>query len=493
MKELQGHRQLCRRGNIYSLSCFISSTIKVKAVGPPSDFLIGNYLQKWKGLSLKLPTFKKGIHPKEYKEYSQHREIEELPLPDEIFIPLQQHLGYPCISLVKKGDEVKTGQMIGKVGGFVSSPVHSSVTGKVKEIDYFPHPLGTKAQMIRIRRTGGDTWELLHVPSQWQDSSVEELRNIIQQAGIVGLGGAAFPTHVKLAPPEHKKIDTFILNGCECEPYLTADHRAMVEMTDKVIAGMAIIMKVLGTDKGYIGVENNKPDAIEVLRERIGQLNLGFKVIPLKVKYPQGAEKMLIDAILHRQVPAGGLPMDVGVVVHNVGTAMAIGDAVIEGKPLVSRIVSVTGDGIEHPKNVLARIGTPVKHLVDFCGSLKEETAQVVMGGPMMGVAQYDLSVPIVKSTSGIVCTTDSSKKEVKAFPCIRCGSCVSACPMLLLPTRLARLSEMEYFEEAEALGIFNCVECGCCAFICPSHIPLVQWIRMGKLMITEIKRKAAS
>lgn len=466
---------------------------KRKSGYPLTNFLVYNYEQKGERFTLKLPTFKKGIHPREYKAYSQNREIEKLPLPDEIFIPLQQHLGYPCVPLVEKGDEVKTGQMIGKAGGFVSSPVHSSVTGKVKAIDYFPHPSGTKAEMIHVQRTDEDVWELLPIPEDWQNSAVDELRNTIQQAGIVGLGGAAFPTHVKLAPPEQKKIDAFILNGCEIGFALTADHRAMVEKTDKIITGMAIIMKILGTDKGYIGIENNKPDAIEVIKERIRNLNLGFKVVALQVKYPQGAEKMLIDSILHRRVPAGGLPMDVGVVVHNVGTAMAVADAVTEGKPLVSRIVTVTGDGIEQPKNVLARIGTPVKNLIDFCGSLKEETAQVVMGGPMMGIAQYDLSVPIVKSTSGIVCTTDSSNKEAKSFPCIRCGSCVSACPMLLLPTRLARLSEMEYFEEAESLGILNCVECGCCAFICPSNIPLVQWIRIGKLKLNEMKRKAVS
>jgi electron transport complex protein RnfC len=442
---------------------------------------------------VKLPSFKRGVHPKEYKEYTQHREIEEAPLPDEVFIPLQQHLGYPCVPLVEKGDQVKTGQMIGKAGGFVSSPVHSSVTGKVKAVDSFVHPQGKKAQMVQIQRTDKDTWQLLPIPRDWHSSSVDELRTLIQQAGIVGLGGAAFPTHVKLAPPEHKKIDVFILNGCECEPYLTADHRAMLEMPDKVLMGMAIIMKVLGTDKGYIGIENNKPDAIQVIKDRIHQLNSDFKVVSLQTKYPQGAEKMLIDAILHRQVPAGGLPMDVGVVVHNVGTAVAIADAVIEGKPLVSRILTVTGDGIENPKNVLARIGTPVKHLIDFCGSLKEETTQVLMGGPMMGIAQYDLSVPVVKSTSGIVCTTDTGKIEAKTSPCIRCGSCVEACPMLLLPTRLARLSEMGYFEEADSLGILNCVECGCCAFVCPSHIPLVQWIRLGKLKVAEMKRKAAS
>jgi len=442
---------------------------------------------------VKLPTFKKGIHPRDYKEYTQHREIEQPPLPDEVFIPLQQHLGYPCVPLVKKGDEVKTGQMIGKAGGFVSSPVHSSVTGKVRAIDSFAHPMGTKSPMIHIQRTEEDTWELLPIPDDWQNSSVDDLRNVIQQAGIVGLGGAAFPTHVKLAPPEHKKIDAFILNGCECEPYLTADHRAMLEMTDKILTGMAIIMKVLGTGKGYIGIENNKPDAVKVFRERLRDFNNDFNVVALQTKYPQGAEKMLIDAILHRTVPAGGLPMDVGVVVHNVGTAIAIADAVLEGKPLVRRIVTVTGDGIENPKNLLARIGTPIQHLIDFCGSLKEETIQVLMGGPMMGIAQYDLAVPMVKSTSGIVCTTDASKIEAKTFPCIRCGSCLSVCPMLLMPTRLARLSEMEHFEEADSLGILSCVECGCCAFICPSHIPLVQWIRIGKLKVNEMKRKAAS
>ncbi len=442
---------------------------------------------------MKLPTFKKGIHPQDYKLYTNSKEIEILPLPEEVFIPLQQHIGAPCTPAVEKGQEVKTGQVIGKSDKFVSSPVHASITGKVKAIDSFQHPLGTRVQMIHIQKDGDDDMELLPVSNNWQDSSVEELRHLIQEAGLVGLGGAAFPTHVKLAPPQDKPIDTFILNGCECEPFLTADHRAMVEMTDKILTGMAIIMKTLSTKYGYIGIENNKPDAITIMNERVNKLGYDFHVIPLEVKYPQGAEKMLIKAILHRKVPTGGLPLDVGVVVNNVGTALAVADAVTVGKSLIERIVTVTGDGIHDPKNVLVRIGTPFKNVIEYCGGLKENASQVFMGGPMMGIAQFNLDVPVVKATSGIVCSSDDSIKEIQPYSCIRCGTCISACPMNLLPTRLARYSEMANWEEAENWGILNCIECGSCAYVCPSHIPLVQWIRTGKLCVVESKQKKAA
>ncbi len=266
----------------------------------------------------------------------------------------------------------------------------------------------------------------------------------------------------------------------------------MVEKTDGILLGMAIIMKILAVKSGYIGIENNKPDAIKAMQERVKAGGYDIKVVPLSVKYPQGAEKMLIKAILKRSVPAGGLPGDVGVIVSNVGTAHAVMEAVIEGKPLVSRTVAVTGDAVNNPKNVQARIGTSVKHAIDFCGGIKGDTAQVIMGGPMMGFNQFDLSVPMVKATSGIVCTTRVKELKQKSYPCIRCNSCVSACPVYLLPNRLSRLAEVEFYQEAEDLGLLNCIECGSCVFVCPSHIPILQWLRIGKFRVNELKRKAA-
>lgn len=441
----------------------------------------------------KTQTFKKGIHPADYKAFTNTKGIEHLPLADEVFIPLQQHIGVPGEPTVSPGDEVKTGQCIGRSEKFVSSPIHASVTGKVKAIAAFPHPIGVKAQMVHIQRTGEDEWDLLPIPEDWWAEPTDNLRKLIWDAGIVGLGGAAFPTHVKLSPPADKPIDAFILNGCECEPYLTADHRAMVELTDKILTGMGILMKVLGVDKGYIGIETNKPDAIEAMRTCCARIGLDAAIVPLRTKYPQGAEKMLIQAILGRKVPAGGLPMDVGVIVNNVGTALAVTEAVTEGKPLIQRIVTVTGNGINKPMNVMTRIGSPFSHLVHYCDGLKEETTQVFMGGPMMGIAQFDLAVPVIKATSGIICTTDSIVKKVEMSPCISCGSCISACSMNLLPTRLARLTEMKQLEAAEELGINHCIECGSCAYMCPSHLPLVQWIRVGKYHLTQTKAKASS
>lgn len=448
-------------------------------------------LQRWGVAALKVSTFKKGVHPEDSKAFTNSKKIEYLSLPDEVFVPLQQHIGEPGEPTVSPGEEVKTGQCVGRSEKFVSSPVHASVTGKVKAITTLPHPVGIKAQMVHIQRTQEDEWDLLPIPRDWRAESKENLCKLIWDAGIVGLGGAAFPTHVKLSPPPDKPIDTFILNGCECEPFLTADHRAMVEMTEKILTGMSILMKVLSVDKGYIGIETNKLDAIEAMQTGCRSNGLEAKVVPLRAKYPQGAEKMLIQAILGRKVPPGGLPMDVGVIVNNVGTALAVTEAVTEGKPLIQRVVTVTGDGINEPKNVMARVGSPFNHLIQYCGGVKEGTARVFMGGPMMGIAQYDLNVPVVKATSAIICTTNTTQKRVETRPCIRCGNCVSACPMNLLPTRLARLTEMKQWDTAEKLGINHCIECGSCAYICPSHIPLVQWIRVGKYCLTQIKTKA--
>lgn len=440
---------------------------------------------------MKLFTFKKGVHPQDHKHYTNAKAIEPIPLPDEVFIPLQQHIGIPCQALVKKGDEVKTGQPIGRAEGTFTSVIHSTVTGKVKAVAPFMHSMGTRVPMVHIKREGEETWELISTPKSWQEADGETLHQIIREAGIVGMGGAVFPTHIKLNLNPKKPIDSFILNGCECEPYLTCDHRMMVEWTDKILTGMAILMKVLQVKNGYIGIENNKPDAIAAMEAGIKKNGFNFNVVPLQVKYPQGAEKMLIEAVLQRYVPAGGLPGDVGVIVNNVGTAAAVTDAVVEGKPLIERVVTVTGEAVKTPKNVMARIGSTFHYLIDFCDGVNENTAQVFMGGPMMGISQFDLNVPVVKGTSGIVCTTQSIEKELHSYPCIRCNSCVNVCPVFLLPSRLSRYTEIGLFDEAEKLGIRNCIECGSCVFVCPSHIPILQWIRVGKFRVNEKKLKA--
>lgn len=438
-----------------------------------------------------LKTFAKGVHPPEFKALSEAQRIVKMPLPNEVFIPLQQHIGAPCTPIVAKGDTVKTGQVIATSGGFVSSTIHATITGKVKAIDKFLHPLGINTMMIHIVAEGEE--ELQPVDGftpNWEDASRETLLDLILRAGIVGLGGAAFPTQVKLNPPKNKVIDTFIVNGCECEPYLTADHRMMLEQGEELLTGIRIIMKMLNVQKAYIGIEANKMDAVRHLQELCAPYP-AIQVVPLQVKYPQGAEKMLIDAVLKRRVPAGGLPMDVGVVVQNVGTVIAIAQAVTQGKPLIERVVTVTGDGIAQPQNVLARIGTPFQQLLDFCGGLSEDVAKVIMGGPMMGVAQTSLQVPVVKATSGILCLKKSSVVSNPVYPCIQCGHCVGACPMNLLPTRIARYAEAGNLTAAEELGALNCIECGSCAYVCPAHIPLVQQIRLGKFKINEQKRKA--
>ena len=433
---------------------------------------------------MKFPTFKSGIHPEESKYLTESLAIEILPLPKEVFIPLQQHIGAPCKPMVEVRDEVKIGQIIGSTEAYVSSPVHATISGRIKNIGRYPSPTGSRTQMVHIIASDDEEPNGIYTEVDWTNLPIDDLKNRIKNAGIVGLGGAAFPTHVKLSPPEDKPIDTLILNGCECEPFLTADHRTMLEMPDMILKGMAIIMKVLGVKKGYIGIESNKPDAIKSMQKSAS--DYGFEVVTVKTKYPQGAEKMLINAIKKRKVPTGGLPMDVGAVVQNVGTAVAVANAVSFEKPLTQRIVTVTGDGIKEPKNLLVTIGTKFSDVIEFCGGLVDETAQVFMGGPMMGIAQYDLSVPVVKATSGIVCTTDY--KQVEPIACIGCGSCVKSCPMSLMPTRLAHLSLMRHWSNADKMGIMNCIECGSCAYVCPSSIPLVQWIRVGKQKVYEIQ-----
>jgi electron transport complex protein RnfC len=439
---------------------------------------------------LVLASFKKGVHPGDYKELTNHKEIKYMPLPEEVFIPLQQHIGAICEPVCEIGQSVKTGQIIARSKRFVSSTIHASITGVVKNIDNYLHPLGTKVPMIHIQRTGDDDWDYLPDFGDWHNIETDKLLELIFNAGIVGLGGATFPSHVKLSPPKDKKIDCFILNGCECEPYLTTDHRMMIEFTGKVLHGMAIIMRILGSDKGFIGIENNKSDAIEMMIKMSKELYPEYKVIPLKVKYPQGAEKMLIKAITNRNVPVGGLPMDVGVIVHNIGTTFAIAEAVMERKSLIQRLITISGDGINEPNNVMVRLGTSFQSVINFCGGVDKNTNKIYMGGPMMGVIQYDLSVPVIKATSGIICSQDNLIKQQKQYTCIKCGNCIHACPMNLLPTTLARYVEISKWDNANSLGILNCIECGSCSYVCPSHIPLVQWIRLGKMRVAQLNQK---
>jgi electron transport complex protein RnfC len=441
---------------------------------------------------LKLSTFKKGLHPEDYKYFSRNQAIETLPPPDDVYLPLQQHIGAPCVPLVKKGDRVKTGQIIANSEAYVSAPVHATVTGIVKDIEKYYHPLGMRETMIHIQRDGEDEWDYLEKIRDWKWTPKEQLLKTIRDAGIVGLGGATFPTHVKLNPPDDKPIDSFILNGVECEPYLTADDRLMIEQADKILLGMAIMMHILDVQKGYIGIENNKPEAIARMQKRVVELGYPFKMVPLKVKYPQGAEKMLIYSVLKRKVPAGKLPLDVGVVVNNVATAFAVAEAVCEAKPLIRRVITVTGDGVTQPKNLMARLGTPFKELFNACGNVKDNVHRIFMGGPMMGMTQYHLESPVIKGSSGIVAVSGDLVEELLTFPCIHCGACVKACPMNLLPLRISKFGQRGMPEQLEEYGVTNCIECGSCAFACPANIPLVQWIKVGKLRLREHQAKLA-
>ncbi len=440
---------------------------------------------------MKLLTFRGGVHPPEEKKLAQHKAIETLPLPERVFVPLSQHTGAPAKPVVKKGDEVKKGQLIAEPAGFISAGIHSPVAGVVKNITDYPHPFGNLQPAIEIEVKGEQELEsgLEPIPD-FENADPEKLKERVKQAGIVGMGGATFPTYVKLSPPEGKIIDTVILNGAECEPYITADHRLMLEKPEKIIGGLKIIMKILGVKQAFIGIEVNKPDAIVKMENLVQDLS-GVNVIVLKVKYPQGAEKQLIKAILGREVPSGGLPMDVGALVQNVATACAIYEAVAEGKPLIERVVTVTGRAINEPKNLLVPIGTPIQNLIDYCGGFSSRPGKVILGGPMMGLAQSSLDVPVIKGTNAVLVMRDDEVDLTSPGPCIRCGRCVRNCPMNLLPGIIGLFVRKDRIEEAEELRVMDCIECGCCAYGCPSHIPLVQLFRYAKSEIIKKRKKA--
>ncbi len=434
-------------------------------------------------------TFKQGIHPDYHKELTRDKPLKKAERPERVVIPLQQHIGAPNKPLVKKGDRVKMGQKIGDSDSFVSAPVHASVSGVVEEIKKVKTPVGSTALAIIIKADEEDEYaDNVKSPGKLEDLSPEKLRKIIREAGMVGMGGAMFPTHVKLSVPDDKKVDYFILNGAECEPYLTVDHRTMIEKADDVLLGMKVMMKASGAEKGIIAVEDNKPEAIESMKSVVkDEPNIEVKVF--ETKYPQGGEKMLIKAALGREVPMGGLPLDVGVIVNNVTTAVTVARVIKEGMPLVERTITVTGSGINEPCNLIYRIGTPIQELIDQAGGLKEKTAKIVLGGPMTGFSQSDTSVAGVKGTSGILVMLEDDIPDYTSQPCIRCARCVDSCPMYLMPVQLGNYVEQDMVDEMDEYNILNCIECGCCSYVCPSNRPLVHYMKIGKAEVMA-KRK---
>lgn len=436
-------------------------------------------------------TFKNGVHVKDHKEFTENKPIELMEQPNTVYIPLQQHIGAPCESLVNPGDSVKVGQKIGDTKAFVSAPIHSSIAGTVKSIIEMTTPTGIKAKTVVIESDGtGQLDESIKPRGTIEALSSKELLEIVREAGITGMGGAAFPTHVKLSPPPDKKIDTVIINGAECEPFLTSDHRVMLESPQKVINGLKIMMKILGVEKGHIGVENNKMDAVNALNEALKPED-NIIVVAVKTKYPQGDEKRLIDAITGRKVPSGGLPMDVGCVVNNAGTARAIAEAVLEGKPLYERVVTITGNGITEPKNLMVKVGTLFKEVIEYCGGFKENPGKILMGGPMMGLSQFSIEVPIIKGSSGILVLTEEEAVIGKISPCIKCGKCLEVCPVYLQPLFISAHSLRDRFEDAEKYGALDCVECGACSYICPATRPLTESIRFAKREILSKRKKS--
>jgi len=437
-----------------------------------------------------LRTFIGGIHPHDFKELAKDKPIQPLAPPARVVLPMSQHLGVPCVPTVKKGDLVRKGQLVGEPDPsnpkrFVSAPVHASVSGKVVAIEPRPTPVSPSVLSVVIENDGQDAWAD-GVPAEADPATLDAaaIKERIQQAGIVGMGGAAFPTHVKISPPPDKKIDTLILNAAECEPYLTCDYRLMLERPAELLEGLLILAKALDARDVWIGIEGNKPDAAETLRKAAD--GKAVRVEVCEVKYPQGAEKQLIYALTRRKVPAGGLPLDVGVVVQNVATALAVREAVRLGKPLIERVVTVTGDGVERPANYLVRLGTPFAALLEASGVLPR-VRKVIAGGPMMGIAQGTTDVPVVKGTSGVLVMAEAQAPEWRA--CISCGRCVDVCPMGLMPNEISIACEAGDLDAAAAADITDCFECGCCTFVCPAKRPIVHWAKWGKAALA--KRRA--
>ncbi|MHC4883708.1 MAG: electron transport complex subunit RsxC [Planctomycetota bacterium] len=442
-----------------------------------------------------LKTFEGGVHPPDGKELSKGAAISDVPLPETLIIPLSQHIGAPAEAVVEVGDQVRRGQLIGKAGGFVSAPVHAPTSGTIKKVVETRTPIGMTCSALLLETDGEDLWlEGCNEERDTADLSGDELKTLIADAGIVGMGGATFPTHVKLSPPSEKPINTVILNGVECEPFLTADYRLMLESPRTIIEGMKLVMRTVHCTRGIIGIEANKPDCVALMQKTLTEIDtdgLDLRVEMLEVKYPQGAEKQLIAALLEREVPSGGLPMDVGVVVQNVGTAHAIYEACALNRPLTERITTVTGPGVDAPKNFRARIGTEAELLLELAEYDEHHTEKIIYGGPMMGFAHFDLSIPVGKGMSGIVALTDA--QDFEYHNCIRCARCIESCPAGLVPMDLSNLIEAGHFGESLNCSILDCIECGVCTYICPARRPIVQWIKLAKAELArERARKAA-
>ena len=444
---------------------------------------------------MKLSTFKiGGIHPEENKLTAEVA-TQVAPLPTQAVFPLSQHIGAPAKPVVGKGDQVKVGTLLAEAGGFVSAPIYSSVSGTVVKIDTIVDATGYRKPAIFIK-VEGDEWEegidrsdQLETLDAHPELTPEEIVERVKQAGITGMGGAGFPTHVKLCPPPTAKAECVIINAVECEPYITSDYRLMMEHADEIVVGLQLLMKAAKVERGYIGIEENKPKAIDLLAEKTSGL-AGIEVVPLKMKYPQGGEKQLVDAVIGRQVPAPpAIPVNVGAIVQNVGTAFAVYQAVMKRKPLFERYTTVSGKELKNPANFLVRMGTPMSQLIDLCGGMPEGDNKVLAGGPMMGRALMNTEVPICKGTNAVTILSGKDAVRQEAQPCIRCAKCVSACPMGLEPYLLSKLSARHLYDRAEELDITSCISCGSCQFTCPSHRPLLDQIALGKAAVMNIIR----
>lgn len=431
--------------------------------------------------------FKGGVHPPENKIQTENKKIQELKAPKLVFISLLQHIGVPLTPKVEVGEKVLKGQIIADSTAFLSVPVHATVSGIVKRIENLPFPLMGNVQTIVIENDEKDEWIELRKVKDWKNLSKQELLEIIREKGIVGLGGAAFPTHIKLNPPEGTKIDTLLLNGAECEPYLNSDNRIMIEEGSKVVEGIKIMKYILNVDKAIIGIEDNKKAAIESMKVACEGTNI--EVMSLKTMYPQGGEKSLIKATLNKEVPSGKLPSAVGVVVNNTTTAVAIYDAIVNGIPLIDKVVTVTGKAIKEPKNLRVAIGTPISNVLEECRYSEDEAEKIVMGGPMMGMAQLTLEVPVIKGTSGLLALTRDETNHCKSKACIGCGKCVEVCPMSLQPIMYARLAEFSQWEDMSKYNLMDCIECGSCSYICPANRPLTEAIKIGKAKLRMMKK----
>ncbi len=473
------HKKLEKQGR---LSEFLDQPIQVRDYSKVNFKVINDYVKSIR--EKRFEGYYGGVHPTENKEFTEHLALKRFPEPETVVIPLSMHAGAPANAIVQVGDTVKVGQKIGEAAGFISSPVHSSVSGTVIAIEPHKHATRGECLSVVIRSDGKNTLHESVTPNKNLDSlTPDEIIDIVREAGIVGMGGAGFPTSVKLKPA--KPVDTILLNGCECEPYLTADHRVLLEYADDVIFGLKAMIKTVGAEKGIIVIEDNKPDAIELMEAKAAECS-NIEVVVAKTKYPQGAEKMLIKRVMGRQVPRGGLPADVGCVVANISTTKAISDAIRKGMPLVERVVTVTGEKLKNPGNYIVKIGTNTKDLIDYCGGVTDDDVMFKAGGPMMGFIQSDLNVPIMKGSNGIIAiSTDVTEPQ----ECIKCGRCVDVCPMELSPLYFAKYADEENWQGMQEKNVMDCLECRCCEYICSSKIPLVSKIKAGKNAIRGMKK----